>query len=474
MSTTKHNTTETDKGHTDLSNTPEDFGTFMRKRLNGKDIFGERIQKVDFVASLRNTQQDVLDGSATLNDLHTTNLFVNLRYDEEEIRKLNSATEEKKEALFPRRQLCEHMGITEEQYKAIDAGGRRRDAFVLLKTMFKNASQHEKQSNKKIPHMLLIEELVNTLNTKCIGKFLYDTAQSAIGDEVSATQAASWPRYGAHPDEKRLFVRCIDPDKITVRAEYSLYPKPQPDLGIKVRIAYDVEVCQDKFISYQNIHAVVVFPRTPAAAANPGMPEWEIVNTRKKVFDGVSSLTQYPDPAMAGFVLDYDLQGWGFAMDAMLVGKTFTAQSLLSTTLQEVKLPENRAPRAKDLTNAAKVSQPKTENICEIASKFFMRVTNGFYRFFSYIKDVLFSCKSSKTRSTFTKSRQTSTEKLPAVSTLRAVEQVSPLDRELEKPKLPQREESRPTPKVSKLYVQSATVPIKDNTCNTFYRIPSL
>ena len=382
--------------------------------LNGKDIFKKRIEKVDFVRSLRDTQQNVLSGSKTLSDLLATDLYVNHPYTTAEIKYIfDHSKETQRERVFPRQQLCNYMGMTEHQYKELDVDNHRRDAFFLIQRLFKDARWNYPVSQNKIPHMLLIEELVNTLNTQCIGKFLYDTALAAVEHEVDSTQVSSWLQYGTYPDKRRLFVLCHDtPNTITVRAEYSLYPYPQPDMGIKVRLAYDVTVEEDRFISYQNIHAMVIFPRTNEKVLDQRMEkamEWEIGNIRKKVFEGRSSLTQYPDPEMAKFILDYDIQKSGFVMDAMLLGKTFAAQSILKTSPQEISPQEYLLLRNKNRDIASSpedATKPKTASMWNVMSNLFSRVVGVVRKFFSYIKNLLFSAKTDFTKSTLTENEQ--------------------------------------------------------------------
>lgn len=307
-------------------------------RLDDSEL-GNQIRKIDFMKSLRNVQkQNVLNGEITLSNLLSTNLHVNsCSYTAEDASHiLHNSTETQKEKVFPRKQLCEYMGITEEQYREIDTLGNRRDSFVILQTLFEKASK-TKRRKRKVPHMLLIEELVSTLNAECIGEFLYDTAIIAMG-RGAKKECVPWIKLGTYPEEKNISIECTDPNRVTVRMEFKLNPWwPKRYWGIKMRVEYDIAVVEDRLISYQD-----VYPTLSLLTAHQEGASWKRVQASYCSIMGIKLLEEAPDPCPEQYHEKYMCKGTMTDQTITLGmrGKTFTAQSMLAPVLQEAELPK--------------------------------------------------------------------------------------------------------------------------------------
>ena len=357
---------------TDSTRAHQYFCTYLTAMGQKDDIAIMHFSKVDFVTAMRGQlPQSVLNGSVTFHDLLSSDLSLNRYYSKEKIKGiLHKATEEQREAAFPRQQLCKYMGITEETYKEIDVDNKRRDSFVLLQTLFKNASSKWRIWGKnKVPHMLIIEELVNTLNTECLGEFLYDAAIVAVERDANVKEVP-WIDRNTLPKEKRLLVSCTDPNRITVRAEYTLYPWSETHLGIKMRVEYDVAVVEDRLISYQDVYPTISFSTT-----HKGPTDWKRI--RPYTFDMENTL---PHPEKYKGYWGCGRQASGYLIMMGMEGKTFTAQSMLSSTPQEAQLPEPEAQQ----------TVPDDKGLLNGMCGFFARIASSFRKIFHAIKFALF------------------------------------------------------------------------------------
>lgn len=324
----QHNTAMRINEHFDVPDWKQCQRALGECMSKSNDTLHKYAAKADFVKSLHNTRQyGVLSGSRTFHDLLATDLLIGGKYrTPEEIKNIfNGLTLEQREKAFPRQEICAHLGITEEQYREIDKFGNRRDAFVLLKKLFADA-KHVWNKNK-IPHMLLIEELVTTFNAGCIGGFLYDTVTTAVTHQTGVTQVP-WIQRGTHPKEKKLHISCTNPNRIAVRAEYSLYPWPESGNKAQVLVEYDIAIVEGKLISYQDVATTVRYLSNGNTWS--WMPRWAIDKSPI-----VNPTISYPEKYKGVVML-----GAGGAVLG-LKGKTFTAQSMLSQTLYEDKLPDS-------------------------------------------------------------------------------------------------------------------------------------
>lgn len=285
--------------------------------------FWDRMRTIDSIDALRSMHiKNVRSGRDTFHDLFRIDFSLNGRKAplvEGGFRGiLSRVPEAERESKFPRTELCEYMGMTEEQYKELDYNGYRRDAFYLLQSLFEDAKDRNPNENFHVPHTLLIEELVTTLNAGCVCGFPYGEIAEVTKDAI-INMNAQGQLNGGNSALYKVKVTCTEPNKISVSA--TLRTSEWLSLGVETLLSYDVTVNDDKSISYENVHMTAVFQGMDQMYSNILLEEYR--NNPAIAY----SLQQDPPktyPVKQGLILATPLQG-----------KTFTAESMLSSSPQK-------------------------------------------------------------------------------------------------------------------------------------------
>ncbi|QJC27725.1 hypothetical protein ANPL_03335 [Anaplasma platys] len=363
--------------------------------------FWDRMRSIDAVDAIRSTHiRNVRSGRDTFNDIFRVNFALNDR-------KapliaggvhglLATVPEAERESKFPRQQLCEYMGITEDQYKEIDSNGYRRDVFYVFLSLFEDAKSSDTGGNLHTPHMLLIEELVTTLNAGCVCGFPYGEIAEVTKDSIINMNVQEEPN-GSRAASYKATVTCTEPNRISVAA--TLRTSAWLSLGVETHLSYDITLNDDKTISYQNVHTTAAFQGIDR------MRSHALFEDHLKNPSSSYSLQQDPPqiyPVRQGLILATPLKG-----------KTFTVASMLSSSPQTVTPPEtdiSSQPEAQearesgantalptssqepDTSSAPEESQRSSEQQAN-SSTIWERIHNFCIAIFRYIKGLFSSTK---------------------------------------------------------------------------------
>ena len=342
--------------------------------------FWEELRKVNALYSIRSTHiGNVLDGADTSKDLFRVGCSLNDKrvcgipggFDQI----LSYTLEEDRESKFPRQQLCEYLEITEQQHKEIDAYGYRRNVFLVLLTLFESAHASDRSAKFQVPHILLLEELVTTLNGGCILGCPYVELASAAREDIKDIENEEL--YPCRPLPKILSnvsVTCTSPNRITVYASVGLLP--WLGIGTETSLSYDVTVVDDKYIAYHNVCATVLLHGTDKKLSKKQYAEF-CINPETGY-----SLQQDPPSVFP--------EKEGLILNASLPGGAFTAKSMLSSVPERVTLTDEQL--------VVDTPTPQPRSFWGRIIDYCANVIRSIKSIFSKIKNLFFFCSPQETR----------------------------------------------------------------------------
>lgn len=399
-----HRVTPEDSSKTAKTN----ISPVTRRRSDALKEFWEKMRNADTLHCLRGTHaNDVLAGETTFGDLFRVGCSLNEKKASSiasNFSELNShVSVEERERKFPIQQLCEHIGITEQQYRKIDKYGYRRDIFYALLSIFEDTQGDDNNMNFQVPHVLLLEELTTTLNGGIFSFPYVQLAQSANMSSEDMYDEELRP-HRTQTTHSKVDVTCTSPNKITVTATAAL-----PNwLGIcfETRLSYDVAVIDDKSISYHNANVTVILEGADAKRFDAAYREFCRDHT-KSYNPQQAPPTIFPEKE-------------GLILYTPLKAAAFTTQSMLFPCPEKVTLAEEEPIKS--------VTTKEETSIKARIRNFFSVIFSGMKSIFVAIMNLFCTRTTGKEKDKASKYGHTSDAMLETASENHAKEQIRTKD----------------------------------------------